>query len=399
MAIFKMSLKESLAKHKLWLDSHGENGQRFSAAGANFEKIDLSQANLSKVNFSGANLSEANLSGANLSEATLFGAKLSGANLNDANLSVALLSGAELQDATLQRAVLTEAILCEANLTGADLSHANLYRANLSLGIPEFVKAKNIQSLLLNSTVPSVIINQTNLKGANLSDTNLSEANLDFANLFEANLARANLSKAKLFGVNLSKANLTGANLGGADLFRVKALDTNFSAATFTDACIQDWLIDADTNFDQVVCDSIYLNHILNVLPDYILRRYKDRRPFNPKATFAEGDFVKLVKKGTAVSELEQRGSEILQEQILIEELRLIFEQLSEEYSNRYIDATESDRQTLFKLELRYQARENSAFRERLLEALNPSNQSVINLLKDNPFVIVPLEDFQSWFA
>ena len=71
MLIFRATLKENLAKHQLWLDSHSEKGQRFSAAGANFEKADLS----------GTNLSEVNLSNANLTEAALFGAKLSGANL------------------------------------------------------------------------------------------------------------------------------------------------------------------------------------------------------------------------------------------------------------------------------------------------------------------------------
>lgn len=397
MSIFKMSLKESLAKHKLWLDSHGESGQRFSAAGANFEKTDLIQANLRKANLSGANLSKANLSGANLHEATLFGAKLRGANLNDADLSSALLSGAELQNANLQRAILTEALLCEADLTGADLSHANLHKANLSLGIPEFVKAKNIQSLLLGNTVPSLVANQTCLEEANLSGANLSEANLDFANLFAANLEGANLTKAKLFAVNLSKANLLRANLSGADLFRVKALATNFSFANLTDACIEGWIIDSGTNFDQLICDSIYLKHVLRSLPDYILRRYSDRRPFNPKTRFAQGELAKLVSKENAIAELEERGSDLLQQYLLIEEIHQIFGELSEQYTQRYADASESDRQTILKLEIKYQLKSNPAFRERLLDALNSQNQELNKLLANNTFVQVLPELLQSW--
>lgn len=397
MSIFKISLKESLAKHKLWLDSHGESGQRFSAAGANFEKNDLSQAQLSKANLSGANLSEANLSSANLSEATLFGAKLIGANLNDANLSNALLSGAELRGATLQRAVLTEALLCEANLTGVDLSYADLQKANLSLGIPEFVKAKNIQSLLLGSTIPFLIANHTNLKEANLRGANLNEANLDFANLFAANLTGANLSKAKLFAVNLSKANLSSANLNGADLFRVKALDTDFSFANLTDACIEEWIVNRDTRFDRVICDSIYLKHVLRSLPDYILRRYSDRRPFNPQTKFAEGDFVKLVSKANTLTELEESGSELLQQYLLIEEIRQVLDRLFEQYSQRYVEASESDLQTILKLEIKYQTNINPAFRERLLDALSSQNQDLKNLLASNTFVQIPLELLQSW--
>lgn len=397
MPIFKMSLKESLAKHQLWLDSHGENGQRLSAAGANLEKVDLNQANLSKANLSGANLSEANLSQSNLHEATLFGANLRGANLNATNLSAALLSGADLQGATLRQATLTEALLCEANLMDVDLSYADLYKANLSLGIPEFVKAKNIQSLLLGNSIPSLFANQTNLSAAKLTEANLSEANLDFANLTGADLTGANLHKAKLFAVDLSQANLSSANLNGADLFRVTALDTNFSAADFTDACIEAWLINRDTKFDEVRCDSIYLKHILRSLPDYILRRYSDRRPFNPQTKFAQGDFVKLISRDKTLTELEDRGSDLLQQYLLVEEIHQMFEQLSEQYSHRYVDASESDRQTLLKLELTYQTKINPAFRERLLEAIASQNRELSNFLANNGFVSVSQELLQSW--
>jgi uncharacterized protein YjbI with pentapeptide repeats len=399
MIFFGASLKENLAKHQLWLKSHGNQGQRFSAAGANFEKANLSGANLSKANLSGANLSEVNLSGANLIEATLFGAKLSGANLNAANLSGASLSGVELQGATLKDAILTEALLCEANLAGANFSNADLRKANLSLGIPEFLKAKNIQLLLIGSGIPFVSINQTNLKEANLSGANLSEANLDFANLSEANLSGANLTKAKLFAVDLSKANLSGANLFSADLFRVKALNTNFSFANLTHACIEEWIIDRDTTFDDVICDSIYLKHILRSFPDYILRRYCDRRPFNPKAKFAQGDFVKLISKGTTVSDLEKHGSEFLQEQILIEELHQIFEQLSEQYEQRYTNASVSDRETILRLEIGYQTQDDPAFRERLLEAINSPSELLTELLQNNSFVTISPQIFQSWLS
>ena len=400
MSLFRTSLKENLAKHKLWLESDGEEGHRFSAAGASFEKTDLNGVNLSKANLSGANFSGANLSEANLSEATLFGAKLIGTNLNGANLSSCALSGAELQGATLQDAILTEALLCEAILTGADLSNADLHRANLSLGIPEFIKSKNIQSMISGHPVPFIAVRQTNLTEANLSGANLSEANLDFADLSNANLSGANLSGAKLFAVNLSKANLSNANLHGADLFRVKALNTNFSSADLTEACIEEWIIDSETRFDEVNCKSIYLKHILRSLPDYISRKYCDRRPFNPKATFAQGDFVKLVSRDNAGLELENRGSDILQERVVVEELHEIFEHLIEQYSQRYADASISDRLILLKLEITCQAKVDPAFRLRLLEAVSTkSNQELTKLLTDNAFVSVSGDTIHQWLA
>ncbi len=400
MSLFRTSLKESLDKHKLWLESHGEAGQRFNMAGASFEQIDLRKANLIKANLSGTNLSEANLSEADLHEAILFGANLNGANLDGVNLSGASLSGAELQGASLQKAVLREAILCEANLNSANFSNADLHKANFSLGIPEFIKAKKIQALLSGAKVSSVDFYQTNLKESNLSGANLSEANLDFADLYAANLSGANLSQAKLFAANLNHADLSNANFYGADLFRVKACDANFSLANLTDACIEEWIIDSDTKFDGVNCQSIYLKHVLRTLPDYILRKYCDRRPFNSKATFAQGDFIKLIRRGNLVSELESQGSDILQQRVVIEELHQIFEYLSELYSHRYADASASDLQTLLRLEICYQAKIEPAFRLRLIEAFGTSaNQELIHLLTDNPFVQISQETIQEWLS
>ncbi|TYQ30080.1 pentapeptide repeat-containing protein [Pseudanabaena sp. UWO310] len=397
MSIFRGFLKDNLAKHQLWLESHGAKGQRFSMAGANLKRADLHGVNLHKANLSGANLSEINLSGANLSEATLFGAKLRGANLNSANLSNASLSGTELQDASLQNAILIETLLCEADLTGANLYNANLHKANLSPAIPEFVKAKNIQSILTDIHIPFINVNQTNLKAVNLSGADLSEANLDFANLVEANLSDANLSKAKLFNANLSHANLTSANLKGADLFRSQALGTNFSSANLTNACIEGWTIDRHTLFDGVICDAIYLRHVLRSLPDFILRKYCDRRPFNPKAEFAQGDFVKLLGKENVTLELENHGSEFLQEQILMEELEQIFEQLSDQYSLRYAESSVSDLQTILKLEIRYHTKDNFAFRERLVDALKSRSQVLQERLQNNLFVNVSPQEMENF--
>jgi hypothetical protein len=88
-------IKETLGKHKLWLDGK-EGGVKANLSGAN-----LSGANLSGADLSGANLFGADLSGANLSLADLSDANLSRADLSGANLSLAYLSGADLSGAKL----------------------------------------------------------------------------------------------------------------------------------------------------------------------------------------------------------------------------------------------------------------------------------------------------------
>ena len=96
-----MNVQKKLKDHKLWVETHGEEGV---------------QANLRGANLRGANLSSANLRGANLSSTNLCDADLYRADLYCADLYCADLRGADLRD---------------TNLRGADLFKANLEGANL----------------------------------------------------------------------------------------------------------------------------------------------------------------------------------------------------------------------------------------------------------------------------
>jgi uncharacterized protein YjbI with pentapeptide repeats len=135
---------------------------------------------------------------------------------------------------------------------------------------------------------------KVNLTGANLFRANLSEADLIGANLSRANLSRAdligaNLSKAKLFRTKLFRAKLFGTKLFGANLRRVNALNTNFTRANLTGACIQDWHINADTIFEEVICDYIYYESGDGTT-------YQERRPHDPNKIFNPGDFQRLIE-------------------------------------------------------------------------------------------------------
>jgi uncharacterized protein YjbI with pentapeptide repeats len=195
-------------------------------------------------------LRRADLKGADLSAADLSGAILSGANIRRADLS----------DAILYRANLGEADLSGAILSGAILSDAILYRANLSDAI---------------------------LSGAILSG---------------ANIRRADLSGADLSGVNLSNFNLSGANLSHIKAIATSFLNSNLTSATLTGACIQDWHINSGTQLDDVKCEYVYLkdkwsNQELKYIPS-------DRRPSDPNAIFAPGEFVQLFQKALETVDL-----------------------------------------------------------------------------------------------
>ena len=151
---------------------------------------------------------------------------------------------------------------------------------------------------------------EIDLSGANLIQVHLSDANLSNANLggadlyrailknadllsailfdadcYHANLIGADLGDAYLDGANLRSANLKGAKLSGAYLYRVQALATNFSNATLTGACIKDWNINSETNFENVICDYIYLK-----------AEEQERRPSDPNRNFEPGEFAKLIE-------------------------------------------------------------------------------------------------------
>ena len=161
-------IKMMLAKHALWLDTHGLEGKRanfmeMDLSGhnmihvelafaelriSNLSNIDLRWANLcnavlSGSNFSGADLGEADLSGATLTAAYLNGADLTGANLRGASLAMADLSGASLRFADLTNADLSGADLRQVDMTGAVLDGTKL-QSSRRLTIPMLSKVETL---------------------------------------------------------------------------------------------------------------------------------------------------------------------------------------------------------------------------------------------------------------
>lgn len=79
-------------------------------------------------------------------------------------------------------------------------------------------------------------LNDTNLKGVDLSNTDLTSANLNNAYLSNANLSNARLTNVNLRCAYLSDANLSGANLTHADLRSATLISANLENANLSDA-------------------------------------------------------------------------------------------------------------------------------------------------------------------
>ncbi len=230
----------------------------------------------------------------NLKDADLRNADLRNANLIEANLIEANLYGADLRWATLADADLRNANLEAVKLNGASLLRTNFQFANLIE--VDFVKAH-----IIETNFHLARLGGANLKGANLIG-NVPGQGLDLGkvNIRQATFDKANLSKTNLSGQNISEQNFRGANLRGANLSRIEALGTDFRDAIFTEACIEDWNINSQTNLNGVICDHVYQK------ADYQDGKlvFTERRPHDPNKNFAPGEFTKLFQKALETVDL-----------------------------------------------------------------------------------------------
>ena len=177
--ITREDLNVILEKHKRWLITNGEDGER-----ADLSYTDLQGFNLTKVNLSHAGLTGSDLSAANLCRANLSYANLSGADLYCADLKYANLSAANLECSNLSCSNLSCSNLLCADLRVVDLPNANLSCANL-----------------ICACLTGADLHGANLTGADLSAANLSGADADLrvADLRLANLQNTDLTDVKNF--------------------------------------------------------------------------------------------------------------------------------------------------------------------------------------------------------
>lgn len=230
---------------------------------------DLQLTNLNTKDLYRVNLSKADLSGADLS-----GTELRHANLIGANLSRAFMRWADLSRATLRGAYLWGTDLSGTTLEQVDLSYAKLRGATMRWADLSFAK-----------------LTEANLRGATLSGATLCRAILR-----KADCSRTELRWADLRGANLHETDLRWADLRGSDL-RHTALDfaiaiaSDFTGATFTGACIENWKISNDTQLDDVDCAYIYLKST-----------QRDRYPI--AGNFVAEEFKKLVQKSLTTIDL-----------------------------------------------------------------------------------------------
>ncbi|MEH2265706.1 pentapeptide repeat-containing protein [Nostoc sp.] len=175
-----------------------------------------------------------------------------------------------------------------ADLTDADFSNATLKNTdfrNTNLTRTRFYEAKKLdlarvgKTILAKRNILNLLVTG-NGRGKSYAGANLKGANLIGADLKEANLKDAYISKATFQGACLEWANLT----------LTQAINTDFTSAKMTGACVEAWNIESTTKLDNVDCRFIYLlEHSKPKTDD------RERRPSSGE--FQPGEFSKLFEE------------------------------------------------------------------------------------------------------
>jgi uncharacterized protein YjbI with pentapeptide repeats len=108
------------------------------------------------------------------------------------------------------------------------------------------------------------------------------EKEFAFIDLKNFNLSYIDFTATNFSGSDLTNSHFKYAFLEQANLSNVNAIGSDFTGANFTGACIENWTVGANTNFNNVKCEYIYLE-----------QGQKERKPAS--GSFQEGDFEKII--------------------------------------------------------------------------------------------------------
>ena len=304
---------------------------------------------------------------------------LSKANLDNADLSKAKLKEGNLSESELVLAKLKEADLTMANLSHADLTKADLFRANLN------------KANLTEATLTQTDFYQADLSYARLNNTKLMNADLSEANLTRAKLNKSILSEADLSEANLTLANFSYADLTNVNLSTVRALATKFNNAILTGACIEDWNINSKTNFENVICDYIYLK-----------KGKQERRPSDPNRNFKPGEFAKLVEQSIYTVDLvfnngidwEAFSSSLQDSQVEYDEQNVFIQAIERKNDGACVirlsvplDANKAEIESKVMQSYDTKLRVLEADNHRLLQH-NASLENIVNTLASRPIIV-----------
>ena len=223
-----------------------------------------------------------------------------------------IVNFAALGGTSFRYADLTESNFSHASLASTDFREATLYQTC-------FIASNNLHQSRQENPNYSLLSNPI-LRDLIVTGNGYNKL-YNGSNLRGVYLKGANLSYAKFRGADLSGANLQESCLEWANLTQAQAINTDFTAASFTGACLEAWNIDGKTKLDRVNCRFVYLLEYPKPGTDD-----RERRPHHITKCFEPGDFEKLYKKILTTVEI------LLKDGINPEAFTAAFQKLMQEF-------------------------------------------------------------------
>ncbi|AZZ98502.1 P-loop NTPase fold protein [Pseudoalteromonas sp. R3] len=264
--IGNVQLESVLSRHRLWLESNGDNGEianvsAISIVNTNLTNInfshaifewsvltgtDFSYSNLSSVNFRNVDASSCKFKKVDVVNADFENCKFKSASINSCKFSNSVFSGSNFSDSQLNDTVFLDCDFRNTKFVDAKMKECELKNSS-------FVGA-NFNSMNFDEAhLDSCNFSRANFSNSKLCAKDLSDTNFSHAILFNCDLSRSNLSGADFSHSNLSEANLTGCDMSGTVLFGTDVRNVK----GLTIEMIESALHDESTLFDPYIRDKL----------------------------------------------------------------------------------------------------------------------------------------------
>lgn len=207
---------------------------------SNCSKTDFNGAFLSRINFDNNNCNEANFSGAKITSIrqgndnnSNFNGEFINSNFKKVKIFHTIIRG-NFKNSDFSGAVIVSSTLFNVDFSDAKFIGAELKDSTINTRIGNFgyrnLFAKFFMTDFTGANMESIICNNVDFSGANLSNTNLANSSLS-GNFSKSNFSNANLEWSEITSIpETTKTNFSGANLQYANI------RGNFSMANFCNA-------------------------------------------------------------------------------------------------------------------------------------------------------------------
>ncbi|MEJ1363024.1 MAG: pentapeptide repeat-containing protein [Candidatus Sedimenticola sp. (ex Thyasira tokunagai)] len=220
------SVRERLSKHKVWLDSNGQDGVRFQARNEDFTGIDFSRKNLRKSEFRSCILDYCNFYGADLGDAaTFWKCSIKKSLVIQVNLDKSKFFECEIENTNFRSSKFLSATVTGTFSPSSEDSLSNNDFSGCTFKDSIFNNFNFFSSKIEGATLDGVYWNECNLSFLDFTNTNINSS---------LNMHRCKSIYIKLSGMLIEGSSLVECDLTNAEFEASLANGTDFSRSNLT---------------------------------------------------------------------------------------------------------------------------------------------------------------------